>query len=173
MACFRGVKLLVLHAPGFNVPGHSKALAFSIAASPMGMIYALGSVSGAHNNPAVTAAITASGRGKIEGGARSQGRGAGLACRLREKVVIHVPHRLCLWGRFLEGGCCAGGRNLGTPRNDPQGSGIFRKTRPWPSSSLTIITKSGPRKAAGKWPHFFAMFGYRGSPFPCPPPGPP
>ena len=53
---------------GLNVVGGSKAGAFSIAASLMCMIYALGNVSGAHFNPAVTLAITLSGRDKMEGG---------------------------------------------------------------------------------------------------------
>ena len=47
---------------GLNVLGKSKAGAFSIAASLTAMIYALGDVSGAHFNPAVTASILASGR---------------------------------------------------------------------------------------------------------------
>ena len=47
---------------GLNVLGKSKAGAFSIAASLTSMIYALGDVSGAHFNPAVTVAILASGR---------------------------------------------------------------------------------------------------------------
>eukprot|EP00933_Yihiella_yeosuensis_P079424 TRINITY_DN91_c0_g1_i7.p1 TRINITY_DN91_c0_g1~~TRINITY_DN91_c0_g1_i7.p1 ORF type:complete len:452 (-),score=119.97 TRINITY_DN91_c0_g1_i7:83-1438(-) len=58
---FLGTFFLVLTV-GLNVLGSSKAGAFSIAASLMSMIYALGDVSGAHFNPAVTLAIFASGR---------------------------------------------------------------------------------------------------------------
>lgn len=47
---------------GLNVLGSSPAGAFSIAAGLTSMIYALGDVSGAHFNPAVTVAILASGR---------------------------------------------------------------------------------------------------------------
>jgi len=64
---FLGTFMLVVTV-GFNVLGGSKAPAFSIAASLMCMIYALGNVSGAHFNPAVTLAILLSGRGKIDGG---------------------------------------------------------------------------------------------------------
>ena len=58
---FLGTYMLVLTV-GLNVLGKSKAAAFSIAASLTSMIYALGDVSGAHFNPAVTVAILASGR---------------------------------------------------------------------------------------------------------------
>mmetsp|Transcript_153000 Transcript_153000/g.490844 ORF Transcript_153000/g.490844 Transcript_153000/m.490844 type:complete len:446 (-) Transcript_153000:58-1395(-) len=58
---FIGTFFLVLTV-GLNVMGESHAGAFSIAASLMCMIYALGDVSGAHFNPAVTLAIFASGR---------------------------------------------------------------------------------------------------------------
>jgi aquaporin Z len=57
---FLGTFMLVLTV-GLNVLGHSAAGAFSIAASLMCMIYALGGVSGAHFNPAVTVAILGSG----------------------------------------------------------------------------------------------------------------
>jgi aquaporin Z len=53
---FIGTFMLVLTV-GLNVLGKSPAGAYSIAASLMCMIYALGSVSGAHFNPAVTLAI--------------------------------------------------------------------------------------------------------------------
>jgi len=65
---FIGTFFLVLTV-GLNVMARSPAAAWSIAASLMCMIYALGSVSGAHFNPAVTLAIFLSGRGKISGGA--------------------------------------------------------------------------------------------------------
>ena len=58
---FLGTYMLVLTV-GLNVLGKSKAAAFSIAAGLASMIYALGDVSGAHFNPAVTVAILASGR---------------------------------------------------------------------------------------------------------------
>jgi aquaporin Z len=57
---FLGTFMLVLTV-GLNVNANSPAGAFSIAASLMCMIYALGSVSGAHFNPAVSVAIFASG----------------------------------------------------------------------------------------------------------------
>jgi len=60
---FLGTYMLVLTV-GLNVLGGSKAGAFSIAASLMCMIFALGSCSGAHFNPAVTVACMASSVGK-------------------------------------------------------------------------------------------------------------
>jgi len=60
---FLGTFFLVLTV-GLNVVHKSPAGAFSIAASLMCMIYALGNVSGAHFNPAVTVAIFLAGRGK-------------------------------------------------------------------------------------------------------------
>lgn len=53
---FLGTFMLVLTV-GLNVLGNSPAGAFSIAASLMCMIFALGDISGAHFNPAVTLAI--------------------------------------------------------------------------------------------------------------------
>lgn len=61
---FLGTFFLVLTV-SFNVLTGSPAAAWSIAASLMVMIYALGNVSGAHFNPAVTTAILLSGRNKI------------------------------------------------------------------------------------------------------------
>jgi len=61
---FLGTYFLVLTV-GLNVIGGSKAPVFSIAASLMCMIFALGTCSGAHFNPAVTIAIVAAGRDKI------------------------------------------------------------------------------------------------------------
>merc|ERR1719223_1177629 len=61
---FLGTYFLVLTV-GLNVLGGSKAPVWSIAASLMCMIFALGSCSGAHFNPAVTAAVSLSGRNKI------------------------------------------------------------------------------------------------------------
>lgn len=61
---FIGTFYLVLTV-GLNVLGGSKAGALSIAASLLCMIYALGNVSGAHFNPAVTVAILMAGRDKI------------------------------------------------------------------------------------------------------------
>jgi len=69
---FLGTFFLVLTV-GLNVLGGSPAVAWSIAASLMCMIYALGAVSGAHFNPAVTLAIFLSGRNKIPGGATEMG----------------------------------------------------------------------------------------------------
>jgi len=63
---FLGTFFLVLTV-GLNVLGKSPAGAWSIAASLMCMIYALGGVSGAHFNPAVTLAIFLSGRDKVAG----------------------------------------------------------------------------------------------------------
>ncbi len=59
--------MLVLSV-GLNVLCGSAAEAFSIAASLMCMIFALGSVSAAHFNPAESTAIVCSGRGKCEAG---------------------------------------------------------------------------------------------------------
>jgi len=56
---FLGTFMLVLTV-GLNVLGGSPAAAFSIGASLMCMVYALGDISGAHFNPAVTVAILCS-----------------------------------------------------------------------------------------------------------------
>merc|ERR1719236_211654 len=61
---FLGTFFLVLTV-GLNVLGKSPGAVWSIAASLMCMIYALGNCSGAHFNPAVTLAILCSGRDLI------------------------------------------------------------------------------------------------------------
>lgn len=60
---FLGTFVLVFTV-GLNLIMGSPAVALSAAAALMCMIYSLGDVSGAHFNPAVTLAITSSGRGK-------------------------------------------------------------------------------------------------------------
>jgi len=60
---FLGTFMLVLTV-GLNVLSGSAAGAFSIASCLMCMIFALGTVSGAHFNPAVTTAIVCAGRDK-------------------------------------------------------------------------------------------------------------
>jgi|Transcript_50845 aquaporin Z len=66
LAEFVGTYFLVLTV-GCNVHTGSIGAALSIGAILMVMVYSLGSVSGAHLNPAVTVAIALSGRGKIKG----------------------------------------------------------------------------------------------------------
>jgi len=61
---FLGTFILVLTV-GLNVIGGSKAPVWSIAASLMSMIFALGTCSGAHFNPAVTISILCAGRNKV------------------------------------------------------------------------------------------------------------
>jgi len=61
---FLGTYFLVLTV-GLNVLGSSPAPALSIGASLMCMVYALGAVSGAHFNPAVTAALTLAGKSPV------------------------------------------------------------------------------------------------------------
>jgi len=63
---FLGTFMLTLTV-GLNVVMGSVATAWSAAAALMCMIYALGNVSGAHFNPAVTLAIVAGGRDKCSG----------------------------------------------------------------------------------------------------------
>jgi aquaporin Z len=69
---FLGTFMLVLTV-GLNVLSGSAAGAFSIAASLMCMIYALGTCSGAHFNPAVTTAIICRGKCTPKDGAMYMG----------------------------------------------------------------------------------------------------
>lgn len=69
---FLGTFMLVLTV-GLNVLGGSKAGAFSIACALMSMIFALGSCSGAHFNPAVTMAIMVRGKHSIASGINYMG----------------------------------------------------------------------------------------------------
>merc|ERR1719436_962897 len=88
---FLGTYMLVLTV-GLNVLSNSQAAVFSIAASLMCMIYALGTVSGAHFNPAVTAAIVCSGRGCIspaEAGAYVAVQIVGGVCAAFTYVAMH------------------------------------------------------------------------------------
>jgi len=91
---FLGTFMLVLTV-GLNVLGNSPAGAFSIAASLMCMIYALGDVSGAHFNPAVTVAILAFQgasedlSGKIAGFYILAQVAGGLAASLAYSLIYH------------------------------------------------------------------------------------
>merc|ERR1719326_2463205 len=69
---FIGTYVLIFTV-GLNVLGQSPAGAFSIAASLMCMVFALGNCSGAHFNPAVTVALLCSGRDCIPGGPTEAG----------------------------------------------------------------------------------------------------
>merc|ERR1719235_1673314 len=66
IAEFIGSFFLVLTV-GLNVLGNSRAAPWSIAATLMCMIYALGDISGGHFNPAVTVAVVVAGRDKVSG----------------------------------------------------------------------------------------------------------
>merc|ERR1719182_1240733 len=69
---FIGTFMLVLTV-GLNVLTGSTAGAWSIAASLMCMIFALGNCSGAHFNPAVTVALMLSSRGVVPEGVKEGG----------------------------------------------------------------------------------------------------
>jgi len=97
LAEFLGTFVLVLTV-GLNVLGNSPAGAWSIAAALMCMIFALGDVSGANFNPAVTVAILASGRSKIE----AAQAGAYIGCQLAGGVVAAFTYSAMHHGRTFD-----------------------------------------------------------------------
>jgi len=106
---FLGTFFLVLTV-GLNVTHKSPAGAFSIAASLLCMIYALGNVSGAHFNPAVTVAIFLSGRGLLGDKMGDQVKKAGLY------ILVQIL-----------GGICAGFCYAGlVGRAFPLGPGVMK-----------------------------------------------
>jgi len=90
---FIGTFILVLTV-GLNVLTNSPAGAFSIAASLMCMIFALGNCSGAHFNPAVTVAIMMSGRDKCP---PAEG-GAFIGCQLAGGIVAAYTYAAMMHG---------------------------------------------------------------------------
>jgi len=93
---FLGTFALVLTV-GLNVVMASPAVAYSAAAALMCMVYSLGSVSGAHFNPAVTAAVVAGGREKCTlrlGAAYVCAQAVGAVCAGVVVSYIHTagPH---------------------------------------------------------------------------------
>lgn len=109
---FIGTYMIVLTV-GLNVLAGSRAAAWSIAASFMCMIFALGNVSGAHFNPAVTAAILMSGRRKCsmwEGAAFIGSQILGAILAAFTYTVMHHGNTFALepkapfgWARALGG----------------------------------------------------------------------
>jgi len=89
---FLGTFMLVLTV-GLNVLVGSGAGAWSIAAALMCMIYALGDVSGAHFNPAVTTAIALSGRDKQEPKEAGMYIGAQLLGGLAGALLYTAMHK--------------------------------------------------------------------------------
>jgi len=73
-----GTFMLVLTVE-LNLLAHSRAAVFSIACSLTCMIFSLGSVSGAHFNPAVTVAVLCAGREKTNAGRAASYMGVQLA----------------------------------------------------------------------------------------------
>eukprot|EP00928_Gymnodinium_smaydae_P008191 TRINITY_DN1297_c1_g1_i1.p1 TRINITY_DN1297_c1_g1~~TRINITY_DN1297_c1_g1_i1.p1 ORF type:complete len:477 (-),score=106.52 TRINITY_DN1297_c1_g1_i1:53-1285(-) len=91
---FLGTFMLVVTV-GCNVMGKSPAAALSIASALMCMIYALGSVSGAHFNPAVTVAIAVAGKDKPSRTMKDVGLyiGAQLLGGITAALTYSVIHR--------------------------------------------------------------------------------
>merc|ERR1719440_1605758 len=88
---FLGTFFLVLTV-GLNVLGNSPAGAFSIAASLMCMIYALGDVSGANFNPAVTVAFLASGH--LRGNLTTHQAGINICGQIAGASIAGVTYML-------------------------------------------------------------------------------
>lgn len=91
-----GTFFLVLTV-GFNVLSKSPAAAWSIAAALMCMVYALGGVSGAHYNPAVTFAVLLSGRGKSGGAGYAA---MYMAAQIAGAVVAGIVYSMTLKDSF-------------------------------------------------------------------------
>lgn len=95
IAEFTGTFFLVLTV-GLNALGASPATPWSAAAALMCMIYALGDVSGAHFNPAVTVAILAGGRQKITG----KDAGIFIGMQMLGGILAAVVYALMRWNTF-------------------------------------------------------------------------
>jgi len=87
---FIGTFMLVLTV-GLNVLGKSPAGAFSIAASLTSMIYAVGDISGAHFNPAVTVAVLCS---KLDPKLTFQDAGCYILTQLAAGVTAGLTYML-------------------------------------------------------------------------------
>ena len=100
-----GTFFLVLTA-GCNVLGMSSAGAISVGGMLMCMIYALGSVSGAHFNPAVTFAIYLSGRSLISlkdvGGYMVSQLTGGMLAGLLCEAIFRTPFTLRFGRQFVD-----------------------------------------------------------------------
>jgi aquaporin Z len=82
---------MLVFTVGNSVLGHSKALAFSVAAALMCMIYATGDVSGGHFNPAVTVAVHLCGKRQWNGSEVCKY----VAAQVGGAVLAGIAYALC------------------------------------------------------------------------------